>query len=74
MITIRDIINISGGVENVARKCNLTIYAIRKWYESGIPQKYWEIILDLYNKSPETKKGTLTATGIFDANKSLKAT
>ncbi len=45
MITIKEIVEASGGFRAVAKRCDLTVRAVYFWQEVGILDKYWPALI-----------------------------
>ncbi len=61
MITIKEIVEASGGFIAVARRCDLTVRAVYSWQEVGILDKYWSALIEMSDKAFEP-------TEIYQAN------
>lgn len=58
MKTIHEIIAACGGSERIAkeakkRKVKLSEWGVKKWPSIGIPEKHWDMIIDLCGSSIE---------------------
>lgn len=65
--TIRQILDAAGGFKKVSEAIGydrLSSDAVRKWPQSGIPDRYWSVIIKLAGSS---------AAELFDANETVRA-
>ncbi len=61
MITIKEIVEASGGFRAVAKRCDLTVRAVYSWQEVGILDKYWPALIEMSGQ-------TFEPTEIYQAN------
>jgi len=64
MITIREMMKMGGGVEQVAKAAGVAPRTARRWVQDGIPDWHWTALIERSGVTPEQ---------IFEANKSLRA-
>lgn len=69
MITVHEIIHSCGGPEKIeaaanARGTKLTLWAVKKWMQNGIPEKHWALVTQLSGTGIDV---------IYGANSALRA-
>lgn len=43
---VREIVSELGGREEAAKLCSVTIDAVKKWDQNGIPTKHWPTLIE----------------------------
>ncbi len=52
--TIEDLFDISNGTARIAVALGVHQLSVQRWRKIGIPLKYWEQLIKLYNLDPAT--------------------
>ena len=47
MESIPQIIEAAGGIEKIAAAVDMTLSAIRKWPQIGIPDRHWSVLIEM---------------------------
>lgn len=50
--SLQDIFDAAGSSTKLAAKLDLHAFTVENWRRCGIPQKYWDILLELYDITP----------------------